>query len=72
MCVNACLRTPCGELEYENRHFFFYNTNVQRGEDEEEALPRMIDLVQLEAVLEKVPSGLQLPEAVKAKKTAGR
>lgn len=41
-------------------------------EEEEEAIPRVVDLVHLEEVLEKVPSGLYLPEAVKAKKTAGR
>lgn len=44
---------------------------MQDEEEEEEAL-RVVDLVQLEAVLEKVPFGLQLPEAAKAKKTAGR
>lgn len=36
------------------------------------AAPRAVDLVRLEQVLEKVPPGLQIVEAVKAKKTAAR
>lgn len=34
--------------------------------------PRTVDLLRLEKVLEEAPPGLQIPEAVKAKKTAAR
>lgn len=34
--------------------------------------PRTVDLVRLERALEEAPPGLQIPEAVKAKKTAAR
>ncbi|CAM9246781.1 unnamed protein product [Ectocarpus sp. 6 AP-2014] len=45
---------------------------VGEGEESNPGAPRVVDLIQLEKVVQTVPTGLQIPEAVKAKKTVAR
>ncbi|CAB1102142.1 unnamed protein product [Ectocarpus sp. CCAP 1310/34] len=45
---------------------------VGEGEESNPDAPRVVDLVQLEKVVQASPTGLQIPEAVKAKKTLAR
>ncbi|CAM9344738.1 unnamed protein product, partial [Ectocarpus sp. 4 AP-2014] len=45
---------------------------VGEGEESNPDAPRVVDLVQLEKVVQTAPTGLQITEAVKAKKTVAR
>lgn len=52
----------------------FCDCTLQVGEGKEgnPGAPRVVDLVQLEKVVRTAPAGLQIAEAVKAKKTVAR
>ncbi|CAN0081555.1 unnamed protein product, partial [Ectocarpus fasciculatus] len=47
-------------------------SKVKEGEEADPGAPRVVDLVQLEKVVQTAPMGLQIAEAVKAKKTVAR
>lgn len=58
------------KLSIHQNHF---DTNVKMFQAErDDSPPRAVDLVRLEKVLDEAPPGLQIPEAVRAKKMAAR